>query len=132
MKPISLLTFLLLTAYSSIIAQQEHPNHLKDFKIIITKTKDGITLNSPVGSVWGDLTFKLKNGKTQAIDEFGMTDLKKGNGDKSPHHADYLLTITRTKDGIELRGIEGTAWGGLSFTLGKNHSQAINQYGMID
>jgi hypothetical protein len=41
-----------------------------------------------------------------------------------------LFTITKTNDGIVLKGIEGTAWTDLSFSLSENGRQAIDQFGM--
>jgi hypothetical protein len=103
---------------------------LKEFKITIEKTDNGLKLLSDKGSAWIDLSFSLAKDKPQAIDEYGMTQLGKVSTDKDPKLADYLFTITKTNEGITLTGVEGTAWKELSFSLEKNGRQAINQFGM--
>ena len=82
------------------------------------------------GSVWTNLSFDLNNDRPQAIDEYGMTALGKVSKDKDSNLTDFLFTVTRTKDGILLKGIEGTAWTELKFALSENSSQVIDQFGM--
>ena len=82
------------------------------------------------GIAWIDLSFNLKNDQTQAIDEYGMTELNKVSSKKDSNLADFLFTITKTDSGIKLKGIEGTAWIDLSFSLTKNKKQAFDQYGV--
>jgi hypothetical protein len=76
------------------------------------------------------LSFNLKNDQTQAIVEYGMTELNKVSSKKDSNLADFLFTITKTDSGIKLKGIEGTAWIDLSFSLTKNKKQAFDQYGV--
>jgi len=127
-----LVVLLLLTSGSKLIAQNKSSSDLKDFKISIEKTDNGIKMYSLQGSAWINLNFRLADNKTQVIDEYGMTETGKPDSDKSPNLADYLFCITKTKDRIILTGIEGTAWRELSFILPKNGKQTINQYGMTD
>jgi hypothetical protein len=115
-----------------LMAQEKGSSDLKDFKITIEKTADGIKMQSWNGSAWIDLGFNLSNNKPQAIDEFGMTRLGKVSTHKDSDLADFLFTIAKTKDGIELKGIEGTAWKELSFPLSVNGKSTINQFGMIE
>ncbi len=129
---ISLITVIFFTLSYEIMAQVQNSIDLKDFKITIEKTDNGIKMNSSNGSAWIDLSFSIVNEKPQAIDEFGMTQLVKISYDKDPKLADYLFTIIKTKDGIKLKGIEGTAWKELSFTLPKNGKQTIDQFGMTE
>ena len=83
-----------------------------------------------VGSAWLDLSFSLNNDRPQAVDEYGMTELKNVSENKDEKLADFLFTITKTENGIELKGIEGTAWTELKFSLAENKKQAIDQFGM--
>ena len=129
---ISLITVIFFTLSYELMAQVQNSIDLKDFKITIEKTDNGIKMNSSNGSAWIDLSFSIVNEKPQAIDEFGMTQLVKISYDKDPKLADYLFTIIKTKDGIKLKGIEGTAWKELSFTLPKNGKQTIDQFGMTE
>ena len=103
-----------------------------EFKITIEKTDNGLKMQSVNGSAWIDLSFSLSNNKPQGIDEYGMTQLGKVTTNKEPKFADYLFTITKTKDGITLTGIEGTAWKELSFSVQKNGKKVIDQYGMME
>lgn len=96
------------------------------------RNKKGIKIHSLEGSAWIDLTCQIKNNQAQAIDEYGMTELNKVSADKDATLADFLFTITKTKNGIVLKGIEGTAWTDLSFSLPLNNKQAIDQFGLTD
>ncbi len=124
-----IMVLLFLTTTSELIAQ-ERKDELKDFKIIIEKTDQGIKMKSTEGSAWSDLSFNLKNYQPQALDEYGMAELDNPSKNKDKNIADYLFKITKTKNGIELEGIVGTVWTELKFSLPKNKKQAINQFGM--
>ena len=119
-----------LTASSELIAQEKKADDLKSFKVVVEKTENGIKMQSIKGSAWVDLSFSINNDKPQAIDEYGMTELNKISSDKDSNLTNFLFTITKTENGIVLKGIEGTAWTDLSFSLLKNGKQAIDQFGM--
>jgi len=127
---LNLLIVVLLLSTSSKLFAQEKTTDLKDFKIVIEKTDNGIKMKSKKGCAWIDLSFTLNNDRPQAVDEYGMTELNTVSKNKDEKLADFLFTITKTEEGIELKGIKGTAWTNLSFTLTKNEKQAIDQYGM--
>lgn len=124
-----LMAIFFLTATSELIAQEKKAE-LKDFKVIVEKTDNGIKIKSIEGSAWIDLSFSLNNYRPQAIDEYGMTKLGNVSENKDKNLADFLFTIIKTENGIELKGIEGTAWTELKFSLANNKKQAINQFGM--
>ncbi|HEA20635.1 hypothetical protein LCGC14_1636280 [marine sediment metagenome] len=124
-----LIAVFVLTASSKFLAQEKKSTDLKDFKIVVEKTENGIKMQSVEGSAWIDLSFSLNNDRLQAIDEYGMTELDKISSDKDANLADFLFTITRTENGIVLKGIEGTAWTDLSFSLPENGKREIDQYG---
>lgn len=124
-----IMVLLFLTATSEIVAQ-EKPTELKDFKVIIEKTEDGIKMKSEKGSAWVNLSFSLNNFRAQAVDEFGMTELKNTSDNKDENLANFLFTVSTTENGIELKGIKGTAWTELKFTIAKDKKQAIDQFGM--
>ncbi len=122
-----MLMFLMMTT-GSLMAQEK--TDLQDFKILLERTSKGIKMKSAQGSAWIDLSFSLKQNVPQAIDEYGMTDLNKVTSQKDENLADFLFTVTKTKDGLELKGLQGTAWTDLSFTLNNRNQQAIDAYGM--
>lgn len=121
--------FVMMVGLKSM-AQEKKSIDLKDFKITIEKTDNGLKMQSNKGSAWIDLSFNLSKDNSQAIDEYGMTQLGKEPTKTNQKLADYLFTITNTKDGITLTGIEGTAWKEISFSLQKNGRQVIDQFGM--
>ena len=127
-----LIALFVLTASSKLIAQEKTSTDLKDFKVVVEKTENGIKMQSVKGSAWIDLSFSINNDKSQAIDEYGMTELNNVSSKKDSNLADFLFTITKTEKGIILKGIEGTAWTDLSFSLLENGKQAIDQFGMTN
>ena len=132
MKTVSklIIGLFVITVGSKSMAQEKISADLKEFKITIEKTDHGLNMQSDKGSAWVDLSFNLSENKLQAIDENGMTQLGELPTRRNLKFADYLFTITKTKEGITLNGIEGTAWKELSFSLQENGRQAIDQYGM--
>jgi len=130
--PNLLIVVFALTVNSELIAQEKKSTDLKDFKIVVEKTENGIKMQSINGSAWIDLTFSINNDRPQAIDEYGMAELNKISSKKDSNLADFLFTITKTEKGIVLKGIEGTAWTDLSFSLAENGKQAIDQFGMTN
>lgn len=126
-----LIITIIIVANSGLMAQKSTKTEIKDFKIIIEKTTDGLKLECKKGSAWINLSFSLGDNKEMAIDEYGMSDSNKVLANKNSKLADYLITIMKTDEGIKLKGVEGTAWSKLSFTLKDGERQAINQFGMI-
>ncbi|AUC79977.1 hypothetical protein CW736_11645 [Nonlabens sp. MB-3u-79] len=124
-----LMTVVFMTVTSELNAQEKKAE-LKDFKILIEKTENGIKMKSTEGSAWIDLSFSLNNYQTQMVDEYGMTELENVSENKDNNLADFLFTISKTENGVELKGIEGTAWTQLQFSLAKNKKHVINQYGV--
>lgn len=122
----------LLLVSTNLIAQEEHENDLKNFKVVLEKTDEGVRLKGIEGVAWIDLSFNLSDKQSQAVDESGMTNFNENSPLADPNLANFLFTVTKTESGIVLKGIEGTAWTELSFSLEKNSKQAINQFGMTD
>ena len=127
-----LMAVFLVSSCSQPIPKEKESTDLKDFKIVVEKTEDGIKMQSVQGSAWIDLSFTLNNDQPQAIDEYGMTDLGKVSTEKDANLADFLFTVTKTDSEIILKGIEGTVWTDLSFTLIENEKQAFDQFGMTE
>jgi hypothetical protein len=61
-----------------------------------------------------------------------MTELDKVSSEKDANLADFLFTVSKTENGLVLKGIEGTAWTDLRFSLPENGKQEIDQYGMVN
>jgi len=127
-----LIAVFILIASSELIAQEKKSDDLKNFKVVVEKTDNGIKIHSVEGSAWIDLSFSINYDSPQAIDEYGMTELNKISSEKDSNLANFLFTITKTENGIVLKGIEGTAWTDLSFSLLENGKQTIDQFGMTE
>ena len=128
----SLIAVMLLTLSFESMAQEKGSSDFKNFKIRIEKTENGFKMQSLEGSAWIDLNFRTAWNKPRAIDEYGVTKLRKVSTEKDTNLADYLFTITETKDGVKLIGVEGTAWKELIFTLVEDEKQIIDQFGVVD
>lgn len=124
------LTFLLLTV-STVAFSQNQSKVLNQFKLRMEKTDKGIEIHSLEGSAWSNLSFSLSDNQQQAVDEYGMAELDKSTGN-DPKLADFLFTISESKNRVILKGIQGTAWKELSFTLSRGQEQTIDQLGMIE
>ena len=104
-----LIALFVLVACNEPIAQEKSSMGFKDFKVVIEKTETGIKMQSLNGCAWTDLSFSINTDQPQAIDEYGMTFLDSASSANASHLADFLFTITKTENGIVLKGIEGTA-----------------------
>ena len=115
----------------ALLAQEKESPELEEFAIALTKSNNGVKMQGLKGTAWIDLSFTLKNDVPQAVNQYGMTTLDKVAAEQDPALADFLFTITRTDLGFELKGLAGTAWTELKFTLADNKTLAIDQYGMV-
>ena len=129
---LSLFTLAFLFLLNPVLfAQEKESPELEEFAIALTKSNNGVKMQGLKGTAWIDLSFTLKNDVPQAVNQYGMTTLDKVAAEQDPALADFLFTITRTDRGFELKGLAGTAWTELKFTLADNKTLAIDQYGMV-
>ena len=128
-----MLMALFLTTWSiKAVAQEQGAAAVPQFKITIERTDNGLKLQSHQGSAWKELSFSLSDNQVQAVDEFGMATPEESNAVRDNSYADYLFTVTKTKDGLLLTGIEGTVWTKLSFSLSGHGKQTIDRLGMVE
>jgi multidrug efflux pump subunit AcrA (membrane-fusion protein) len=103
------------------------------FLLLIENTENGIKLTNRQGCAFKELTFSLKAGQTQEIDQFGMRNMD-DKVIKDANLASFRFRITKLESefplAVALEGIEGTAWKKLSFSIPDN-SQLIDQNGML-
>ncbi|MCU0418520.1 MAG: hypothetical protein MUC38_02585 [Cyclobacteriaceae bacterium] len=128
----SLWVVIFLSVSGSQTRAQQPASHRKDFNITIEETETGFKMHSVKGSAWINLSFRLSDDKPQGIDEYGMTTRGQATAHTDPQLADYLFLIKKTEEGIELTGIEGTAWKQLKFTLPEKGKRTINAWGIVD
>lgn len=128
---IALLMILMTGAFSSAFSKSDKPEQTK-FLILVEKTKDGIKLSGVQGCAFKELSFSLKDNNPQAIDQFGMSSLKRDKPEKDSNLANFLFTIKETKEGFSFEGLEGSTWKELAFSCSGTCRQFIDENGMTD
>ena len=114
----------------SVNAQTSCDLKTSKFVLLVENTENGIKFTSTQGCAFKELTFSLKEGQTQEIDQNGMRDTN-DKVVKDDNLASFRFTIKKIKGGLAFEGIEGTAWSKLSFSCQINASQLIDQNGML-
>ena len=100
-----------------------------NFLLLIENTENGIKITSTQGCAFKELRFSLKEGQKQEIDQNGM----RNSNDRvvqDDNLASFCITIQKSKEGLVLEGIDGTAFKRLSFSCRIGQSQLIDQNGM--
>lgn len=117
---------------SNLPAQEKGVLQTAEFLIKIETTKSQIKLNCLSGCDWKELHYATTSANLlQAISQSGMTDLTEKEVFVREESTDFIFTIERTRDGLTLIGLEGTAWKNLSFTCPEGDCiQMIDQMGM--
>ena len=109
----------------------ENIPELSNFLFLIENTANGIKITNTEGCIFTELSFSLREGQIQEIDQYGMRDpwekIRTNNNDK---YASFRIAIKKTNERLELKGIDGTAWEELNFACPVNCTQLIDQYGM--
>jgi hypothetical protein len=136
-----IIVFLFAIGAPQLIADSEHiseeTEELAEFLIVLERTDDKIHLSCKQGCLFKELSFSqfidfwnlFTFSRPQGINEGGMTSILSNK--TVDENSDFLFTIKKTKEGIQLKGIKGTAWKSLSFSCPDNNcQQAIDQYGM--
>ncbi|WP_053992735.1 hypothetical protein [Mangrovimonas sp. TPBH4] len=135
LKPEFLKTlFALLTLFYSFqsLAKEQQPATLENFTIVIEEVENGIKQMGIEGTAWLKLSFSLKPNQPQAVDQYGMSQLSKDYPNTEPNLVNFLFTITKTENWFILKGIKGTAWTDLRFTLPASGKQAIDESGTLN
>ena len=114
---------LLILSTSNSFSQQKSSTNLSEFIITISQNENSILLESSDGCAWKELKFDTQ--KEQGIDNFGIS-----NSDASDNDLKFYFTLVRTKTGLKLKGIKGTTWKELSFTVEKNKKYEITKSGV--
>lgn len=128
-KSFMLLVVLLVFTGCSGINSKADAKNLDGFKILIEKTDEGIALKGMEGTAWTNLEFSSNPDKAQLVNERGMASVKDA-ANSSDNLADFLIETSRTPEGVSLKGLEGTAWTNLSFTIAEGGRQMVSETGM--
>ncbi len=116
-------------ASSSTFSESDKPEHTK-FMILVEKTIDGVKLSCVKGCAFKVLIFRLEDNIPQAIDQFGMSSLKRDKPERDSNLANFLFIIKKAKEGFSLEGLEGTTWKELSFSCSETCHQIIKDTGL--
>ncbi len=122
--------FILLFSLTFNCSTNTNQEDLEAFKFSIQNTEDGVVLKGINGTGWKNLSFTLKNNQTQAVDEYGMTEVVNQNHEKLEELSDFLFTVTKKENALLLKGIKGSDWTELSFTTNGNQAQMVDESGM--
>lgn len=114
------------------IEDQKKDSELKDFIITVEKNEKEIYLKCTKGCAWTNLNLSLPENGMMSINQFGTGNINEKSTVIDSNLADFILIIANSEDGINLKGIKGTAWTDLNFSLPKNKKQAIDQFGMTN
>ena len=126
---VSFSIILIIAAIIGSSAQSQTLNDESDFKIVVESVNNEVKLSCKNGCAWRELSFY--NTRIQAIDQYGMTNTRGERQNPDSRFANFLFTIEKTADGVNLTGIEGTLWKELSFTCTIGIcNQAIDGQGM--
>ena len=127
-------TFMMIFSASGLFAQVSKEIKLTDFLVVVQNPDNSIiSLECKEGCAWKTLSYTLSgNNNPQAIDEYGMTELDKVNPQKDANLSNFLFTVERKGNKLFFKGVEGTAWTELSFSISPKQEQAINQMGMTE
>jgi hypothetical protein len=89
------------------------------FSINIENTLDGLRLTCATGCAFTELTFTLKEGSSQMVDQYGI-HVKDRERPADGSVADFLFNVTQTAEGLHFEGLKGTAWTNLTGHCGSN------------
>lgn len=124
LKTFTLLAMLMVALISCSSSKKDN------FKLLIQTTSAGIEMKSIAGSAWKELAFDVPYQKPVLINQFGMAMKEEDLNTEDDQFYNYLFTIQRLDNGVILKGIEGTAWTSLEFSLHSDQQQAIDKFGM--
>ena len=117
------LLILLIASNYNAYSQKKPTDKLSDFVIVISQNDKAIVLESSKGCAWKELIFETQ--KEQGIDNFGMS-----NDYNAKKDLKFYFTIVRTKTEFLLKGIKGTAWKELRFSINNNTKYEVTKFGV--
>lgn len=127
---IAFFSFFAFAGFHSAHLESHEPT---EFLILIQKTETGLSLKCESGCYWKDLSFSLKQGEYQMVDQNGMTTKNQHDLTAGDRNSRFLFNIRHTANGIELKGMHGTHWNTLTFSCAENDChQYIDQHGMAN
>jgi hypothetical protein len=119
--------FFLMTSNMTLTAQKTN-QQIKHFNITMERSNNKIVMKCSEGCSWKDLSYE-NDQDFQTINEFGMTNI---DDDQADNNESFLIKITKTDSEIKLKGLKGTVWTDLSFSLTNSQIAIIDEKGVIN
>ena len=129
-RHLTLFSVLLTVMLIGTSAFSTRNSDLKEFKIELQSTKNGLKLIGQKGTAFKELAFTLRDNVQQGIDEFGMTIPETKKNTTDDNLVDFEFTIEKINSEYVLVGKKGTAWTRLSFTFSQNNKAIVDQRGV--
>src|SRR4051794_21704247 len=107
---ITLFGMFMLGVTCGLLAQNGLTTKEAKFLIVAETTNDSVKLPCKEGCAWKELSFSLELNYLQEIDQNGMASWISGKARENGNLSRFHFTITKTKDGLSFKGLEGTAW----------------------
>jgi hypothetical protein len=108
------------------------PSKLGNFKLQVATVGDTIKIKCTEGCSFSDLSFAKAVNSPQAVDYYGMTELKSTSGTKAGPGKDFMFTVARTSNGLKLVGVRGTAWEELNVNCRRECKRWADENGMAE
>lgn len=121
---------ILIASHFYMNAQVTENVTVTPFEISITIADDEVLLQGIEGTAWTDLSFLLKQGSDQVINNTGISTIAASDQLQEDENS-FCFTIKRTENGMALTSNYGTAWQELRFSLKNYSTQRIDHHGMI-
>ena len=119
---------------SNLSKKNKSSSELSNFVISIKTNGNQIIMTCEKGCAWKELSYTVTSDLNEetVIDEYGVQLRKDVSEKRDASLANFLFKIQKVKKGLKLKGIEGTAWVELGFTLAENRFQKIDNLGMFN
>ena len=133
MKQFSLLLAVITCICIAIAPAQAQTagSKLGNFKLLVATSGDTIKISCSEGCAFENLNFTAKPNTPQAVDYYGMTEMKSTTGTKAGPGKDFMFTVTRTGNGLKLTGIRGVAWEDLAVNCRRECRKWVDENGAV-
>ncbi|GGF37461.1 hypothetical protein [Echinicola rosea] len=114
---------------SETVNDDQNAEKLADFEMTVMFEGHKVMMTSTKGCAWEELGF---SGYDEVIiDQSGFRTFVNGPTSLEGSSSPFLFTLTKTKEGLALSGLKGTAWKKLSFSLSEGDTASIDEMGMV-
>ncbi|WP_405351397.1 hypothetical protein [Nonlabens sp. Asnod3-H03] len=123
---------LILFSSSLLFSSEKVKNDEKEFLISIEMLENNeLQLVCTEGCAWETLSFTLSNNENdRMVNTYGLNVIE--NQDTNPNKglALFLFSVQKSGNGLQLKGIKGTRWTDLNFSLRKDKPASVDNAGV--